>query len=91
MYPTVVILLVETRRSMTDVCEINPSNASKLVVPRASEACTATLGHLSMAVGPVYSTTDNNAESQGSRALQSQGGQEYNLEGVILKVNESHA
>ena len=63
MYPTVVILLIETQRSMTDICEISPSNASKYAGPGASEARPATPGHLSFAVGPIYSTTDNKAES----------------------------
>ena len=88
MYPTLVILLVETQRSMPEICEISPSNTRKLAGPVASEARPATLGHLSFAVGPVYSTTDNEAESQGSRTLQSQGGQEYGLE-VILEMKES--
>ena len=83
-----VIILVETQRSMTDICEINQSNASNLAGPVSSEARPATLGHLSFAAGPV---TDNEAESQRSRALQSQGGQEYSLEEVILEVQESHA
>ena len=87
MYPTVVILLVETQRSMMDVCDVSPSNAGKLVGPAASEARPATLGHLSFARGPVYST-DNEAESQRSRALQSQGGQDHGLE-VIPEVKES--
>ena len=90
MYPTVVILLVETQRSMTDICEISSSNASELAAPVASEARPTTLGHLSFVVGPVYSTMDNAAESQRSRALQSQGGQGYDLEGAVLGVNESH-
>jgi len=92
MYPTVVIVLVETQRSMMDVCEINPSDAGKLVAPvgsDTSEARPATSGHLSFAVGSVHSTTDNETESQRSRALQSQGGQEHGLEEVILEVTES--
>ena len=91
MYPTVVMLLIETQRSMTDICEISkisPTNASKLAPPVPSEARLANLGHLSSAVGPVRSTTDDEAESQRSRALQSQGGQEHGLE-VILEVKES--
>ena len=73
---------------MVDVCEISPSNASKLRGPVASEARPATFGHLSFAAGPVHSTTDDEAESQCSRALQSQGGQEYGIEEVILEVQE---
>ena len=45
----------------------------------------------SLAVGPVYSSTGNEAESQRSRALRSQDGQEHDLEVVILEVNENHA
>jgi len=90
MYPTVVIVLVETQRSMADICEISPSNASKVAAaPVGSEARPATPGHLSFAGEPVHSTTDNEAESQRSRALQSQGGQEHGLEEVILEVKES--
>jgi len=88
MYPTVVIVLVETQRSMTDICEITPSTASRLAGPVASEARPATLGHLSVAVGPVYGTTDNETESQRSRVLRSQGGHEHGLE-VILEVEKS--
>jgi len=89
MYPTVVILLVETQRSMTDICEISPSNRSKLAGPAASEAWPAPVGHLFFAVGQVHSRTDNEAESQRSHALQSQDGQERGLEEVILEVKES--
>jgi len=89
MYPTLVILLVETQRSMTDMCEISPSNASKFAGPVVSEARQGTLGHLSFAIGSGYSTTDNEAESQPSRTLQSQRGHEHGLEEVILEVKES--
>jgi len=86
----VVIVLVETQRSMTDICEISPSNAGKLAAPVGSEACPATPGHLFFAVAPAHSTTDHEAEPQRSRALRSQGGQEHGLgEGVILEVKES--
>ena len=71
MYPTLVIVLIETQRSITDVCEIGPLNASKPDGPVASEARSTTLGHLSFAVGPIHSTADNRAESQRSRASQS--------------------
>ena len=91
MYPTVVIILVETQRSATDICEISPSNASRLAGPVTSAARPTTLGHLSFAVRTVHSSTDNEAEPQRSRALQSQGGQAYDLDGVILEENKSHA
>ena len=47
MYPTIVIVLVETQRSMTDICEISSSGASGLAGPVASdhEAHAATLRH----------------------------------------------
>ena len=73
MYPTVVIILVETQRLMTDVYEISPSNSSILEGPAAPEA-PATLRHLPFVVDPINSTTENEAEPQHSRALQSQGG-----------------
>jgi len=68
MYPTVVIILVETQRSMADVYEISPSNLSKLAgTVAAYEARPATLGHESK-----HSVVDNGSESELSRALQSQ-------------------
>ena len=88
MYPTVVIVLVENQRSMANICEIGLSNASKLSVSVVSEACLATLGRLPFGAGPVHSSTSDEAESQHSRALQSQAGQEHGLE-VILEVKES--
>ena len=83
MYPTVVIVLVETQRSMTDIYEISQSNTSKIEGPVASETLPATLGHLSFEVGSVNdSTTDNKTESQRRGALESQGWQEHDLEMV---------
>ena len=90
MYPTVVILLVETQRSMTDVWEISPSIAGRLAGPALPEAPPATFRHLSFTVEPVQSMTDNEAVSQRSRVVQSQSGQEHGLE-VILEVKESQA
>ena len=75
MYPTVVVLLVESQRSMTDVCEISPSNASQFAGRLGSEARHATLGHLSFAVGPVESLMDSEPESQRFLLSQSRGGQ----------------
>ena len=83
MYPTVVILLVQIQRSMTDVWGISLSNASRLAAPAASEVRPATLGHLSFAIGPVHSTTDGEDESQHLDALQSQSGREHGLEEVL--------
>ena len=84
MYPTVVMVLVETQRSMVDVCEISTPNASKLVGPVASEPRPATPGHLSLAGGPIRGKMDNEAEPQRSHVLQSQGGQEHDLERLPL-------
>ena len=88
MYPTLVIVLIETQRSMMDVCETSPSNASGPMGPVASQARSTTSGRLSFAVGPGHSTTDSEVESQRSRALQSQGGEEHGLEEVILELKE---
>ena len=81
--------MIETQRSMADVCEIDPSSASKVGAPVASEAHLATFGHLSFAIGPVYSTIDGEGESQRSRVSQSQGGPGRVLEEVIREVKES--
>ena len=83
-----VILLVETHRSMTDIYEVSPLDASKLAGTVGSEARLATLGYLSFAVRPIHSTMDAGAESQDLCVLQSQCGQEYGLEKVLLKVKE---
>ena len=73
MYPTVVVILVETQRSMTDICEISSSDPSRLARPVASGARAA---------------MDNAAESPPSRALQSRDAQERDLEEAIqLGVN----
>ena len=91
MYPTVVVVLVETQRSITDIWEFTSSNASGIVGPVASDARSATLGHLSFAAGPIYSTVDNELDSQHSLTLHSQDGREHGLEKVILDVKESRA
>ena len=71
-----------------DIYEINSPNASRLLGSGESEACPATLGHLSFAARSVHSTTDSGAEPQ--RALPSQGGQEHRLEEMICEAEESH-
>ena len=86
MYPTVVIVIVETQRSITDICEISPSDASRLARPVTPEDRPATIRHPSFVVGTTNS--DNDAESQHSRALQSHEGQVHDLED-ILEVKES--
>ena len=88
MYPTLVIVLIETQRSMIDICEIGSLNAGKPAGPVASRARSTTLGRLSFAVGLVHSATDIEMRSQNSHTLQSQGGQEHGLEEVILGVAE---
>ena len=89
MYPTIVVVLVETQRSMVDICEIGPSSPSKIAGAGASdcEARAGTLGHLSFAVGPIDSAMDKEAESPPSRALQREDGQGRGLENDILEVN----
>ena len=69
MYPTVVILMVKTQRSVTGVREINPSN-----VRTTSPAV--------WLMDP--NTTNDQAESLRLRVLRSQlqGGQELAWEGV---------
>jgi len=89
MYPTIVRLLVETQRSMVDICEISQANASRLTGLVASEARAATLGHPSFTVGPINSTMDNKPEFSPSRTLQSEDVQERGLEKVILELKES--
>ena len=63
MYPTIVVVLVETQRSMVDICEIGTSNASKTAGAVASdhEAHAATLGHISFAAGSINSEMDKEA------------------------------
>ena len=69
MYPTIqatiVIVLVQTQRSMTDIFELSLSNASRLadLVASDHEARAATLRRPSFAVGPVDSVMDDEAES----------------------------
>jgi len=96
MYPTIVVVLVETRRSMTDICEIGPSNASKIAGSVASDhearATSSSLGHSSFAVGPNNSMMDNEgAESPPSCSLQCHDVQERSLEKVILEINSKES
>ena len=91
MYPTVVMLLLDTRGSMEDVCEISPLNASQLAGPVVSEARSHLQANspLRCVVRPVHSTMDDKSGFQCLHALQSQGGQEHSLEEIILKVKKS--
>jgi len=82
IYPTLVVVLVETQRSMTDICEISSSNASKIA---GLDACASTLRHLSYV--SIHSTMHTESESQRSRVSRSQDGQvEHRLENRILEV-----
>ena len=65
-----MVILVETQRSMTDICEISSWGLSRLTRPVASEA-RAAMDNL------------NEAESPPSRALQSRDAQERDLEKAI--------
>ena len=73
MYPTAIIVLIETQRSTADICEISTSNSNRLT------------GSLSFAIGTVHITTSNEAESQLS---QRRGGPEHVLEEVTHEVKE---
>ena len=65
MYPTVVIVLVETQLSMMDVYEISSFSASEPAGQVVFETRLVTLEPISFAVGPLHGgTTDNEAESQ---------------------------
>ena len=71
MYPTFMIVLVESHRSITGICETNSlSDANELAGPVASEARPATVGQLSFMLGPVHTATENEAESQRSRVAE---------------------
>ena len=83
-----VIMLVETQRSMTDICDsITSIVMAGLAVPD-HEARAATLGHPSFAVGAANNGVDGEAHSSQSRTLRSLGVQERGLEKDIqLEVN----
>ena len=66
MYPTLVIVLVKTRRSMTDICEI--STLSKVADPLASETRDATSNHLAFVVETRQVTFMPDNESHSRRA-----------------------
>lgn len=77
MYPTIVIMLVESQRSMADICGISISD-SRVTVKEVSLSGprAATLGHLSFAVEQSESATESVSHSQWSRALQVGPGQD---------------
>ena len=89
MYPTVIIVLVEKHRSMTDICEAGTSDASGLAGLMASEPRPATLGHISFAVGSTYRTMDGESESQRPHVSQSQDREAYSLGNTILDIKGS--
>ena len=90
MYPTVVMVLVESRRSMMDICELSSSNATAIAGRVASKARPATLRHTSFAFRPIDSTTaDNKPESQHPRVSQSWDEEGYELEEAILEAKQS--
>ena len=64
--------------------ELSPSNVNRIAGPVASEARPATLGPLSFAVGPAHSMKLDQPE----RTFQIRGGQEHDLEQLILEVKE---
>ena len=74
MYPILVIVMVETQRSMVDMCEISPFSASRVAGPASSLA----VRRLSCAVGPIHSAMGNKSEFLHSRGfkLQTQDGQD---------------
>ena len=80
-----VVILVETQRSMTDIYETSLSDARRLAGLEASdlEARATTLGYPSFAAGPANSGMDHEADSSPSRVLQSRDIQERGLEKVI--------
>jgi len=90
MYPTLTIVLVETQRSMMDVCEIGPSDAGKFAGAVAlSDARGATSGRLSFPVEQIRTTMDSESVFLPSRALRpGRDGQGHGLEKVILEVKE---
>ena len=81
MYPTIVVVLVETRRSMADICEIVPSNASQIAGAAASDH------EAHLAVEPINSVISDEAAAPPFRALERQDVQERGLdpEKVTLK------
>ena len=80
--------MIETQRSMMDVCEIGLSNIGQPAGPVTYETRPTSLGPLSFVDGPVHSMTDSEMESQRLRAFQSQGVQDHALEEDILEVKE---
>ena len=84
MIVPLVVVLVETQRSMADICEISPLNASKFagLVAFQAEACAPTLDseYIPFSFASIHSTMENELESH-----QSTDGQEHGLEKASLK------
>ena len=57
MYLTLVIVLIESQRSIMDACGISLLNTSGIAGPPASEARPATLGRPYFAIGSTRSIT----------------------------------
>ena len=91
-----VIMLVETQRSMTDICDTGLSNTTivaELAAPD-HEARAATSGRPSLTVGAANSAMDSEARSSQSRTLRSRGVQERDLEKDVqheVNLKESRA
>jgi hypothetical protein len=70
IYPTAVIVLVESQRSMVDVYGITPTDLTKGSGSATREARAATLGHLSFATAPGQSMNDiESVDGEKSRIL----------------------
>ena len=73
MYPTVVIVIVETQRSMTDLCEVRSSRQGR-----------ATSTRLSFAVDTRQTiTVDKESRYERSCTFQVEDGQQHDREKVI--------
>ena len=76
MYPAVVIVLVETQGSMTDVCELSSTQTFR-------ESCAVTSNHLSFTVGTRQTqtiATDEEPPYERSCAFQVEDGQQHDWE-----------
>ena len=64
-----MIILVESQRSMAEVCGVSPWDASKVDATDTSGTRPATFGHLSFAAGQGQTTMDTESYVHGSHAL----------------------
>ena len=79
-----VLVLVETQRSMAEICETSPSNVASSVVSLAKNCAP------DISFGSIHDIMEKELESQGSCALQSLDGQGHGFEKATLEVKESH-